>query len=386
MASHERCEALVIGRRSCDGGEARPIRDHRPGVRDMSTPQILERPRDHVAGAEARVAPIRRWVFITWYPYCRRSDSLGQQLGAPSYLVHYLRFKTPILAPFKYVLQTLKTAWILLRARPDGVLVANPPAVAPLVIWLGSLLLRYRFIVDAHSGAFQHARWSWTLPLQRFIARRAQASIVTNSHMAAQVRSWGGRAEMVQDLALNLDPAGVSIRRGDFHIVFVCTYSVDEPVEAVVEAARRLPGVQFSFTGDPSYAPRRFRDRIPSNVHLTGFIPDADYLALLRGADAILVLTRENHTMQRGGYEAVSLGKPLITSDWPLLREVFSRGTVHVDNSPESIAAAVRRVKKDPEMFRREMAALKQSPAVVAASQVSHLRRLCQAPREGGRA
>src|SRR2546426_11475183 len=147
----------------------------------MSTPQVLGRPRDHVAGAEARVAPVRRWVFITWYPYCRRSDSLGQQLGAPSYLVHYLRFKTPVLAPFKYVLQTLKTAWILLRERPDGVLVANPPVVAPLVIWLGSLLLRYRFIVDSHSGAFQHARWSWSLPLQRFLARQDRKSTRLNS-------------------------------------------------------------------------------------------------------------------------------------------------------------------------------------------------------------
>src|SRR3989449_212435 len=383
MAGQGRFRGAVSGQQTCDGCRARHVHPHPSRLGDMSSLQAFERPRDHVAGTEAVRAPIRRWVFITWYPYCRRSDALGQQLGAPSYLVHYLRFKTPILAPFKYVLQTLKTAWILLRARPDGVLVANPPAVAPLVIWLGSLLLRYRFIVDAHSGAFQHARWSWTLPLQRFIARRAQASIVTNSHMAAQVRSWGGRAEMVQDLALNLDPAGVSIRRGDFHIVFVCTYSVDEPVEAVVEAARRLPGVQFSFTGDPSYAPRRFRDRIPSNVHLTGFIPDADYLALLRGADAILVLTRENHTMQRGGYEAVSLGKPLITSDWPLLREVFSRGTVHVDNSPESIAAAVRRIKDDPETFRKAMAALRQSRGVVSASQVGELRRLCQAPLEG---
>jgi len=332
--------------------------------------------------AAAEGASIGRWVFITWYPYCRRSDALGEQLGAPSYLVHYLKFKTPVLAPFKYVLQALKTIGILLRERPDGVLVANPPVVAPLIVWLCSPLLRYRFIIDAHSGAFQHARWSWSLPLQRFLARRALATIVTNEHMAAQVRSWGAGVRMVQDLALNLDPAGRSIRRGGFHVVFVCTYSVDEPVEAVIDAARRVPEVQFSFTGDPAYAPRGFRDRVPSNVHLTGFIPDADYLALLRGADAILVLTREDHTMQRGGYEAVSLGKPLITSDWPLLREVFSRGTVHVDNSPEAIAEAVRRIKDAPAHYRRDMAELRRARATVAATQVGELRRLCGPPLE----
>ena len=348
----------------------------------MSGPGDVEGIGDRSPGAGAAGAVARRWIFITWYPYCRRSDALGEQLGAPSHLVHYLRFKAPLVAPFKYVLQTLKTAWILVLERPDGVLVASPPAVAPLVIWLGSLILRYRFIVDAHSGAFQHARWTWSLPLQRFLARRALATIVTNEHMAGRVRSWGGRVEMVQDLALDLDPAGARNRRGDFHVVFICTYSVDEPVEAVVEAARNLPGVQFSFTGDPSYAPGHFRERIPPNVHLTGFIPDADYLALLRGADAILVLTREDHTMQRGAYEAVALEKPLITSHWPLLREVFSRGTEHVDNSAESIAAAVRRVRENLEGYRREMAALRRARAVVARAQVDRLWRLCHAGPE----
>ena len=328
---------------------------------------------------ESVANPSRRWVFITWYPYCRRSDALGEQLGAPSYLVHYLRFKAPLMAPLKYVLQALKTVSILLRERPDGVLVANPPFVAPLVIWLGSVVLGYRIIVDAHSGAFQHSRWRWSLPLQRFLARRALATIVTNSHMAEQVRSWGGRAEMVQDLALDLGSVGESTHRGAFHVVFVCTYSIDEPVEAVLEAARRLPDVVFSFTGDPSYAPRGLRKAAPSNVRLTGFIPDDQYLGLLRSADAILVLTLEDHTMQRGGYEAVALEKPLITSHWPLLREVFSMGTVHVDNSPESIASAVRRIQADPGVFRMEMVALKRSRAVVAASQAENLRRLCQA-------
>ncbi|HEV8337633.1 MAG TPA: glycosyltransferase [Candidatus Polarisedimenticolia bacterium] len=319
-----------------------------------------------------------RWIFITWYPYCRRSDALGSQLGAKSYLVHYLRFKSPAIAPIKYVLQTLKTLWILLKERPDGVMVANPPVVAPGIIWLGSLVFRYQFIIDCHSGAFQHARWKWSLPLQRYLARRALTSIVTNGHMAETVRSWGGRAEIVQDLALDL---GFPERNGDgsFHVVYICTYSVDEPFVEAAEAARRLPEVSFSFTGDPSYATARFRENLPANVRLTGFIPDADYLSLLRHADAIMSLTRENHTMQRGGYEAVALEKPLITSDWPLLREVFSRGTVHVDNSADAIAGAVKKVRENAPGFRREMSELKLHRAKVSESQVQKLRELCQA-------
>jgi glycosyltransferase involved in cell wall biosynthesis len=321
---------------------------------------------------------MKRWIFITWYPYCRRSDALGEQLGARSYLVHYLRFKAPLLAPFKYVLQSLRTAWILLRERPDGVLVANPPVVAPLLIWAGSLVLGYRFIVDAHSGAFQHLRWSWSLPLQRFLARRALTTIVTNESMARTVRGWGGETQLIQDLTLDLDPAGPATRQDRFHVVFICTYSVDEPVDEVVEAARSLPEVDFTFTGDPSYARRDFKDTLPANVRLTGFVPDSEYLALLRGADVILVLTRDDNTMQRGGYEAVALEKPLITSRWPLLQQVFASGTVHVDNSAKEIAAAVRKVREKREAFRSEMSAWRRSRAAVSGAQVDLLRRTCR--------
>src|SRR6266481_2550059 len=91
----------------------------------------------------------RARVFITWYPYCRRSDALASKLAARSYLVHYLRFKSPLQAPVKYFMQTLKTIQILYRERPAIVLVASPPAVAPMVVWIGSLLLGYRFVIAA---------------------------------------------------------------------------------------------------------------------------------------------------------------------------------------------------------------------------------------------
>jgi glycosyltransferase involved in cell wall biosynthesis len=340
-------------------------------------------PRPAEQNGEGRPEP-RRWVFITWYPYCRRSDALSEQIGARSYLVHYLRFKVPILAPVKYVPQTLKTLQILLRERPSVVLVANPPVMAPLLVWFVSWLLRCRFVLDVHSGAFQHARWSWSLPLQRFLARRALATVVTNDHMASLVRSWGAKPLLVQDIALDLAPSGPSSRNGDFHAVFICTHSVDEPVAAVVEAARRLPQIAFSFTGDPAYAPKGFRETLPGNVRLTGFTPDAEYLALLRGADVILALTQEDHTMQRGAYEAMALEKPLVTSNWGLLRQVFSRGTVHVDNTPQAITSALETIRAHPDRFRREMAELKGERREVSAAQVATLARVCAASESGG--
>ena len=83
----------------------------------------------------------------------------------------------------------------------------------------------------------------------------------------------------------------------------------------------------------------------PFNVQFTDFLPDESYYALLRSVDAVMCLTTRDHTMQRGACEALSLGKPIITSNWTLLRQYFHKGTVHVDNSTEGIRLGIKQLK-----------------------------------------
>jgi glycosyltransferase involved in cell wall biosynthesis len=77
---------------------------------------------------------------------------------------------------------------------------------------------------------------------------------------------------------------------------------------------------------------------------LTGFLSTAAYGGLLASADAVMTLTTLDHTMMRGAYEAIYQGTPVIVSDWPILREFFSDGSLHVPNSAAAIAEAARTV------------------------------------------
>jgi hypothetical protein len=60
-----------------------------------------------------------------------------------------------------------------------------------------------------------------------------------------------------------------------------------------------------------------------------------------------------------GGFEAVSLGTPLITSDWPILRDYFSLGTVHVPNTVEGICKGVRRAQSEHNALQRDILRLR---------------------------
>jgi glycosyltransferase involved in cell wall biosynthesis len=325
------------------------------------------------------------WVAIAWAPYSRRSEMFAHELGGTLHCIHYLKFQSPWHAPFKYVLQAARTIQVLFRDRPAAVHVQNPPFVCALVVYLYCVLANASYVIEHHSAAFGRA-WDWALPLQRFIARHAVTNIVTNEHWATLVRSWGARALVMYDPFRDL-PEGEPYPLGPgFNVAFVSTFAEDEPVEAVLGAAGLLPDVHFYITGDPAKAPRAAATA-PPNVTFTGFLDlNREYLGLLRGVDAVIVLTTRDYTLQLGGCEAISVGKPLVTSDWAYLRELFDGVAVYVTDSPESIRDGVAEIRERQTAISNEIPAFRELRQQEWEVRLQELRRLVplSAPREPG--
>jgi glycosyltransferase involved in cell wall biosynthesis len=250
--------------------------------------------------------------------------------------------------------------------RPDAVLVMAPPVIAALPVWLYSRLTRIPYGIDAHTAAFLHPRWSRLQWLQHAISRAAATTIVTNEHLATALRSTGAHVTIMRDVPVEF-PRHVPfpLDEGHFSVAAVCSFNDDEPVPAILEAAARLPDVRFYLTGDPRRLAPELRAALPSNVRLTGFLPDGQYGFLVAHAGVVLTLTTRNHTMLRGAYEAIYQGTPVIVSDWPLLRDAFQRGAVHVDNTPEAIASAVSTIAADAEAYRAGARELRQQKLAI---------------------
>jgi glycosyltransferase involved in cell wall biosynthesis len=87
-----------------------------------------------------------------------------------------------------------------------------------------------------------------------------------------------------------------------------------------------------------------------------------------------MCLTTHDHTMQRGAYEAMALGKPLVTSDWGILRDTFSRGTIHIDNSPGAIVAGVTRVTRERGDLAASMQCLREERSALFAANLKVFR------------
>lgn len=285
------------------------------------------------------------WVAVAWAPYSRRSEMFARELNGKLHCIHYLTFQSPLQAPFKYVLQSIRTLQVLFRERPEAVHVQNPPFVCGLVVDLYCRLSGARFVIEHHSAAFDPA-WAWARPLQQYIARRAVINIVTSEHWAEVMHKWAAPSLVMHDPFLDL-PEGVPYPLPEgFNVAFLGTFADDEPIEEVVQAAGNVPDVNLYVTGDLRKAPPGLVDGAPENVTFTGFLDmNREYLGLLRGADAVMVLTTRDNTLQLAGCEAIAVGKPLITSAWDYLRDLFPEGAVFVQPTVQSITEGVREMR-----------------------------------------
>jgi glycosyltransferase involved in cell wall biosynthesis len=143
------------------------------------------------------------------------------------------------------------------------------------------------------------------------------------------------------------------------NVAVVSTFSYDEPIDEVISAAAKVSDVNFHITGNLAFAKSEYLTNKPTNVHYTDFLDYNEYLALLASVDAIIVLTKNDNTMLSGAYEALALGKPLITSNWPVLTKYFNRGTIHVNNTAEEIAEAVKKAISEKYHFTTEIETLR---------------------------
>jgi glycosyltransferase involved in cell wall biosynthesis len=287
-----------------------------------------------------------------------RAEGIAQALGARDFCIQRLKRMPWFMLPLRYFLQSLDTVAVLRRERPQLIITTNPPIVLPLVVYAFARWPKADLVIDSHTGAFT-GKWRPFLFLHRFLSRRALATLVTNETLREQVAAWGASALVLEDRVPELPIVRTEPTNPCFTIVVVNSFARDEPVEEVLAAARGLSGFRFFITGGIPKGLTGLLEQAPSNVTFTGFLPRPDYVAMLSRADAIMVLTTRDLTMLCGAYEAVAVGKPLITSDWPVLRNYFSKGAVYIDNSAESIRRAALEVADQNQRLRDEMRELK---------------------------
>lgn len=296
---------------------------------------------------------------IAWSPGLRHVRDYSSRLNATLYNIHYLLPQRPLLAPIKYIPQWIKTWFVLLRQRPSAVYVFISPVIAALCVFIYCWFAKIPFIMDVGAHAIISRKWAWSVPLVRFLSRRARINIVDQEAFRELFASWGAKT-----LLLERPPLGSKVRHNSssekkhFKITLISTFSPDEPIEAVLEAATSLKEIDFFILGDTRKASKKLLNKAPDNVTFTGYLAGDDYWERLASSQSVMALTTAPNSLLSGAVEGMALGKPLILSDQPALRTYFEKGAVFVDHSTGSIVEGIKVVQARQQDLTQEISEL----------------------------
>jgi glycosyltransferase involved in cell wall biosynthesis len=281
---------------------------------------------------------------IAWGPHAGRSAEMAAALGGESRCFFDFGIVDRRVVPLRYILSALRTVGFLARRRPASVVATNPPVVPGLIAWLYGRMTGGRVILDSHPSSFDphaHRELACQLPVHRWLTRRVAATLVTVPELERTVRDWGGTPIVFHEV----DP-GWRLARAQRpgprpRILSINSFNVDEPVPALLAAARLLEDCDLTIAGDVRRCPAELQAGAPANVRFAGYLRGDRYRAAFEEADVVVALSTRPQSVGRVLHEAVWARRPIVMSDWPATRDLFSEA-VHVGNDPASIAAGVR--------------------------------------------
>lgn len=317
-------------------------------------------------GTQARPSAKDR-VWIAWESQ-RRSLNLSARLGA-----RLLLCLDEDKGWKRYPLSVRKTLAELRTRRGRTVVVQNPSMVLAALGCLFRKPLGYSLVVDRHSNFSHLAQGKPGLKrrlsdlLSGYTLRNANVTIVTNAELAETVEKAGGRAFVLPDPFPQRFPRASKVMaeamaagnaaeprpRAPKEILFVSSWSFDEPIAATMEACRNLQGEAIvRITGRPKPEYARLLRNAPPNFIPTGFLEEDRYFSLMAQSDAVMAVTNREATLVCGGYEGAALGKPLILGDSRALRGYFDAGCVHTDGTAADVEAKIRTLLADLPAYR----------------------------------
>ena len=298
-------------------------------------------------------------IWLTWEDH-RRSRELAAALNAT-----YIPLLVDLPRALRYIILAPKTLAAIARYRPRLIYCQNPSIVLTALLAITRRFHGAPLVVDRHTNfRFDTLRsrspiWRLYHVLSRLTDRLADLTIVTNEFLADWVKADGGRAVVLTDPLPNIAPSNRIYSGGEpAHIVVVGSGARDEPLPEILDAASSLGSrIHVAITsGGAKKAATRYL--VPANVNFPGFLPYEDYLDLLRSADLVVVLTKQAHTLCCGAYEAVSLHRPMVLSNFDTITNHFSRGAVYASPTAASIAKEIAAALENwPTLYEQVVAA-----------------------------
>jgi glycosyltransferase involved in cell wall biosynthesis len=318
-------------------------------------------------------------VFIVWKEYQRRVEVLAPYLDLEIFYFHYSwEEKSRIFKALSYFLKSIETLRCLIQKKPPLVFIQFPPTPLLYCVALYSWLIGCRYMADCHIWTV-NVHWLKWICTKKLLRGKI---IVHNDVIEQVIRSLNLKPLVVRDAIAKkpLIQVGDNTLLQDLslspkcYLIIPCSFSSDEPIQEIIEAARLLPDIMFVMTWYCEKLSSKIRNILPSNVLLTGYLQIGDFNQLFSNAGVALVLTKQENVQLSGMQEAMAFEIPAVVSDLKTTRFLYKEYPVYVKNDPDSIANGVKYAFQNKLDLEKKMKSLRAETEKESLNQLENLK------------
>jgi len=313
----------------------------------------------------------------------------GRYLSLPSF-IHKLYRAGGLRLQLAYALSipmlVRKALRSIKRIRPDAIVVGHPSFITGIVGVLCAKYARLPLLLDypdawtslAIETSGHRGKWVPKImhQIERFVAARADRITCITRLLANAVRADGATAPIViipngADLRNFPEPNAAPRTNGPFRILYSGRLEkwagTDELTDVIQQVCSQIGGrVHFMFVGDGGGAQELRKNIEGRNLGrfctFLGFRPYEKMAEILAQCDLAIVPFPDTDTTRVSlpckVFEYMAMGKPVIASDLPGMREVIADQVIWVKNAaPQELAAKILALERDPAQCARYAAA-----------------------------
>lgn len=291
-------------------------------------------------------------VWITW-EHQTRNISMAKLLGC-----QYFEFASNQHRIIRYVVLSYSTLKLLFSQKPTEVFFQNPSVMLALICTFYKMLSRKTKVIgDYHNAALEKSALS---PINNFVSRNIDLTIVSNSNLVSIVEQMRGRAFVMPDPIPQ--PHGSSKNSEEQHnpnIVFICSWASDEPILIVLDAfinsgAFRDKGVNLYVTGKMKVdkLDRELEYYASEGIKFLGFVAEDAYWRLIENSICNIDLTTREDCLVCGAYESIAVGNIVILSNNQASRTYFGDNCIYTDNSSSDLKAKIVNVLSAEQSYK----------------------------------
>lgn len=296
-------------------------------------------------------------VWLSWHAI-PRSRNIAKYLNIPLY--EYFINDNIIK---RHLYSSIWTIKFVLRNKPKVIFLHYSYLLLFIVVLYKKLSSQKVVIIaDCHNKALRRKISGFGVSLyeklKSFSFKNTDITIITNKGMIKYITPYNNNyfilPDKIPEFKINIDH-----EKTNKYCVYISSFSIDEPIEEVIEAAKMLGNsIKLYWTGKKSSELLKVK-QIPENIIFTGYLNYDYYYKLISNADCLLLLTTEDVCLQCGAYEGLNAGVPMVISDNTASREYFENSAIYTEITPKEISSAILKAIDNGDLLKNNSKRIK---------------------------